>query len=535
MNDFERELATFTNMLALSNNQGGKMKYGRIGSNYGYYDDTEANKDPNTRVGTNRPDEVGHSRQISKDFINTIKLAPSLIEKIPVIGDIGSKTFKKIIDTVGISGMGLIQNPDVRQSKPKYEISNAVKRAKRIVSYDADKSFLFGTFIYKASPYPSDVDIREPIVECCGQEAIKKHAKHLQEILKNALKQKGVYFSEMKAGLDTIYKIPIGTLERYKIIHNYNPEQILENLNVLKKNKCLTNEEYKDISSLVVNNISVDNFEKLSDLLRNKYIIRWNADEVLKGVKKLPCGREITLEEALDMKTYVKQDYFIDINDRYVEVTNFFLLDVKNKDGSIRPLNLPYLSDEFDLPEIVQELSTEVEKFYFSKKYYKPLKMVKRLFSIARLIDDKAMMKNIVPLLQSNVAKLGQIVSEIDNIISMLERIKEPPITSLKHQIDSFKDRMSNIIDIEFDQKKLDIIIDKIVNSKFEKGMDIKLLTELKKYINMVVNHETEIYLKEHNLAPPPDSYLPKYPPPIKTQMGPSRSEFKKSQYEKRS
>lgn len=367
-------------------------------------------------------------------------------------------------------------------------------KAIKLIEGQENKGNLFGSFIFKVQSYPSDIDVIEQVSACCQpQDVYERMNSIMKNIIRGILKTKGYYFSEVKTGIDEVYNfIP-------KKICYYDYEYIRNYIDELYQNKLINNPEMNELKKLVNKNISPDNFDKLKEFFRKKYVIRWTADEVLKGSKKLPGNRTIKYKDALEHKAAVKIDMFAPINNRYIEVTNYFVLVLKDPDKNI---NL-FLNVEFDYEN---QIKMEIKK-YASRTFYKPFKMAKRMWGLARYLKNYKDLELLTPLFRSGIAILNQISSEIETMILMLEKIDNPPINKMMNQIDEFKSRISFVYEFKIHEINIDSLIDDITNSK-SKVDKIEKLQFLKKYLTGIVNEQTIEYLKNIGLYPLTDFYL---------------------------
>lgn len=407
----------------------------------------------------------------------------------------------------------LEENPkQLTQVKPITSLSNKINRAISIISLDENNIQRFGSWIYSSQLYPADIDLIETDTTCCSKkEAVKFFAKGLQKIVNRIIKTRGVYLGDIKAGLDEVFMIDMGQLiydtNGTASITGYYPNLVKEQLQSLKDSKNLTKDEYNYLMSFVKNNMTQLDYENLYDALREKWLLRWSEEEILKGFKELPSGRAITLEKAISQPTMTKIDVWMNIYGRFLEITNVFSFYWTDNKKSHELLNF-----ENDIDNLVDALRDEVRKYAFSIKYFKPFKMVKRLWSIARLTGDNQMIKILTPFMQSDAGRLNQINSEIETLISILENVKNPPMATILDQIDNFRNRLANVYEIKWDQDEVDSLIQTIIvnkkNNIKNKDKIINTLKEMKKYFVTLVNSETTKYLKKNGLLPLPINYI---------------------------
>ena len=272
------------------------------------------------------------------------------------------------------------------------------------------------------------------------------------------------------------------------------------------KKKLLSKEEYEIIQYILNEGplLGEDEYDTLTFIFRERRILRWSDDEILKGRKELPGKKSITLKQALTHQTHVKIDMISELNGRLVEITNFFQL-AYEEEGELHLVNID-LAENHDIPT---QMPREIEKLYFSDMFYSPFKMVKRMFSLGRHNRDENLLDKIIPFVSSNTSLLYQIKSEIDTIILVIERIKSYPKKQIFDQLDDAKLRISTILELsQEDLIQINNMIDDINNTsgKFDKRDQLK---KLKKLIVAYINMQTINYLQKVGLNPPPYQYLP--------------------------
>lgn len=389
-------------------------------------------------------------------------------------------------------------------SYPK-EILNEIK----LLSFSRDKTATpFGSYIYRLQKYPGDLDLVEEFTECCSlNDVVTKFSKALQNVVKKINKKRSHYFSEVKVGLDERYDIDIGEM----IDGNYFPNPYLSYISNNLKNKKLLSKEENDIIQYIfskvkkMGSLGPNEYDTIKYIFRERKILRWSDEEILKGIKKLPGNISVTLKKALEDKTHIKIDMIVDLNGRLVEITNFFQLAYIDKKDEIHLVNID-LEENHNIPV---QLPIEIEKLYFSNMFYSPFKMVKRMYSLGRHNMDNNLLNKIIPFVSSNTSLLYQIKSEIDTIILILEKMKSYPKKLIFDQLDEAKSRISTVLEIPQDGLiQINNIIDDINNTagKYDK---INKLKKLKKLLVAYINMQTINYLQKNGLNPPPYKYLP--------------------------
>jgi hypothetical protein len=418
-----------------------------------------------------------------------------------------------------MSYVGINPNKNIEpfiEIRPESSYPKEILKQIHMLSINKDESVPFGSMVYRLQKYPGDIDIYETYMdEGSIDNIVKKFAKALQKIVKNIIKTRVHYYSEVKAGIDWRYDIDIGNITN----GIYTPSaNLFKDIQQMFKDKLFNKDEYK-IMTFILNQsqyrqLDDNDYEIIKNIFREKKILRWTAKEILAGKKKLIDGKIKSLIEALEDKSYVKLDMLTVVNGRFIEVTNFYILAAikgKDEDQEVIPINLDYDFLNVDARKTIQrkQLKDEIEKLYFSDLFYSPFKMLKRMYALGRSLNDTNILQKVVPFVSSNTSSLYQIKSEIDTIILVMERSKSMPIKTIDNSIDFFKPRLANVIEIEKPElEEMLIHIDQAIRAR-TKNSKIKHLKQLKELIVLKINYETINYLNKVGLNPPPENYLP--------------------------
>ena len=384
-----------------------------------------------------------------------------------------------------------------------------------LIAINRDNLRPFGSWTIPSELYFGDVDYfeKESRQGENKSEVLGYYARKLQEIIRNVFKRKDVFLGDIKAGWDRIFKLKhIGKLKfdakgKFKVI-DYNATKLKAELSDLLKRKLLTKKEFIDMIKYVTPKQTQLEHETLFNLLRDKWLLRWSGNEILKGIKLLPGGRSITLKQALDDPTLTKIDMWLFLFGRWIEATNIYILYYVDEDGKIELLN--YTKEPV---ELLNELKREVEKFAFRKLNDKPLKMLKRIRTLARFLKDNEMMKKITPFMQSDVARISQITTDLTVISDILKNAEVAPLETLLLQLDYVKDQIANIFELDIKKDLLYKAIDNLTRKKKDtpqnRNIIINELSIIVDFLNAKGDETTKKWLKKNNLFPPPARFLP--------------------------
>jgi hypothetical protein len=222
---------------------------------------------------------------------------------------------------------------------------------------------------------------------------------------------------------------------------------------------------------------------------KENYIVRWTMDDVINGEKLLKSGNILKLEEAITHKTLVKLDLWSPIDGNYTEVTNFFLF--MWTDGvNEHILNAPLEDREKSLEKDI--------KTYSKKDNWKPLKVAKRMWSLALYRKDERMTKALYPLFSSGIAILSQIASECETLSMMYRRPINRPEAKLEKQISGFKRRMNDAMEIEISDS-LYVMIDEIIQTPAG-VLRAVIIDRFRESLEEVVSEYTGKWMKKRSL-----------------------------------
>jgi hypothetical protein len=210
------------------------------------------------------------------------------------------------------------------------------------------------------------------------------------------------------------------------------------------------------------------------------HILRWKPDQIQAG-RMMYRGISISLEEAVKTGGMIKVDSVCVVNDRYTEFSMIYDVYVGKKRLTPATQNL------------ILALSEDIS--YFLKN--DPFKALKRLFSLTKATGNYAASTALVPILNSDLGRLYQIIGDLKTLRDMLER-PSPPSAEIRTQIDQIKSRMGNIYNLKsFLEEEHDIIgeINTILKTPASAivGKLVKLITKL----SVILNTATETMLKK--------------------------------------
>jgi hypothetical protein len=402
--------------------------------------------------------------------------------------------------------------------KPLESYPDSIKRELKIISLKPDESAtLFGSALYRMQMYGSDIDALQHINYIDEKTTISTFIKTLKNLIL-CLDVNHVY-SEFKAGFNYSYIIDIGKLEN----GIFTPASDL--LNVLQEKTKIglfNKNEYKTMFNALKmvhenqdTNIHSMAYDYIFDLIRDKRILRWSKKELLEGYKIISNGEYYPLHLALSDETIVKIDVISLVNGKFVEVTNIVFLGYADIDQNGETIYIPVNVSEENLHS--KGLSPDIEKLYYSNKFYSPFKACKRAYAEMRRIRNFDYLPQIAPIIRYEISLLYQLKGQIETFLIILEKtISHYYVKLINNQLQEIKGRLVYVLDISQEgiiklSKEIDDICHTIdINLKYD------LIDKLNKNLKSIIEYLTIDNMNEHQFNPIPDLFLPnprKYDP----------------------
>ena len=177
-----------------------------------------------------------------------------------------------------------------------------------------------------------------------------------------------------------------------------------------------------------------------------------------------------------------------------------------DKEGKVYMVNLEQQSYD-DFPNYFEkELKKSIAKNYYSVLNYNPLKMAKRMFSLARFTKNKTLVYKLVPLLSSDINIANQFKTDIATILKVIEKYPNINRALINNELDNGKFSLSNVLEIP---EEILEYINKLLNEVIEGKNDLlKNLKEVKNIISEIINIVSEKILSERGLLPPPSNLI---------------------------
>ena len=320
---------------------------------------------------------------------------------------------------------------------------------------------IVGSVSIRSQQYAGDVDAND-IVKI---DSYAQAASLLKEVIKRL--DPSIFITDFKIGEVTMWDVLHGEFDLVKS---------LQKLSALK-NSIISEAEFKGAERLLR---AVKDPLTLAEAKKGIrfHILRWKPSEVLAGVKNLR-GITISLEDAIASGGLIKLDVIKD-TDRFTEISMIYTMKLNGK----------------QITKVSHDLikSLEEDIVYFSER--SPFKALKRAFSLAKVTKNTSELEFLVPLLNSDLGRLYNIVSNLETILLLLEQ-PNVPIAAVHENLDEIKARMGNIYSLK---EFLEVETNTLGALKTMKKMSAKRLKpalfSLSTSLQTILNKETEKKLK---------------------------------------
>ena len=318
---------------------------------------------------------------------------------------------------------------------------------------------IVGSASLRSQQYSGDYDAFEIVKANTSEASALKHfVAEFKRIIRQLQGMKNVFIGDIKSG-----EIPEWKAETKKKIDE------------LRHGKIITDAEAEDAKRIIK-----DKPSKIeSILIKNTvkfHIVRWTTQQILKGKQTLRDGRIYTLEQAFASPSLTKLDVVALIQDKYTDLSCIY--EFVNQGRVLNP-------DKLD-PK--QSLLDSIAFYEHEGNRYK---VIKRKFSLAKLLDEKANIIKYNDILNSEAGKLYVVFSDVKTLADLLDSHSLPK-EKLNYAVNGFKHRLARIYHNEHylkQEKKLLAELDKAVKSKHPS----KELRKIEKYLFDALNYATKL------------------------------------------
>jgi len=229
--------------------------------------------------------------------------------------------------------------------------------------------------------------------------------------------------------------------------------------------------------------------------------IHWKPEEILKGIRKANIpdingqffNKDITLYDSiLDKGQVFKLDMVSPYMGRYVEVS--CLYQILTKEGELTKTHQAHDTANF-LLELVKDTAKQLKKG-------KIFKVIKRMYSNAKMREDIKMLRFLEPIINSNLSRLSSIKADFATLNLLLSNGYFPTRNTLNQELQKIKFGLDNVLDMKLNLPKIYKQINNlyIELTKKNKEESVNLLSQLEKELDNKVNEETIKYLRSKGI-----------------------------------
>lgn len=271
---------------------------------------------------------------------------------------------------------------------------------------------LVGSSAIRSQLYSADFDCTEKVKASSAKEV----AENLRDVIKRL------------RGKAYINDIKIGEVPEWDVMEDFTIKRSQSKVDALREKNVINEGEARSAIALI------DKANTPFGLIRAKksirwHILRWKPNQILDGVLHYR-GRTFTLEEAILTGGMIKIDISANINNRFTEFSCIYDIRIGNK--SLTRKREP----------IAQSLKEDI--VYYNK--INPFKALKRFFALAKQSKDAKTATVLVPLMNSDLGRLYQIITDLEVLHDLLDRpLEHKDIELIKSQIDEIKARMGSL------------------------------------------------------------------------------------------
>lgn len=283
---------------------------------------------------------------------------------------------------------------------------------------------IMGSASVRSQQYSGDYDAQDKV----NITSFNTCAKDIQDVIKRI--REDCYITDFKIGEVPEWDVVKGSLREGKL--NFKLLESLAVLDKLKDNKIISEAEYKGAERLLRNVDSPLTFIEARKGIRF-HILRWKSGEILAGVKDAR-GYKITLEDALASGGMVKLDLIASIESQFTEFSMIYNLFLHKKEIT------PHSSNA----EVEAAIKEDI--IYYNNR--NPFKAMKRAFSLAKMKKQYKELEKLLPVLNSDLGRLYQIVGDLESLHALLEQ-ENPPVAEIKENLDEMKARMGSIYSLK--------------------------------------------------------------------------------------
>jgi len=329
------------------------------------------------------------------------------------------------------------------------------------------KTLLVGSAALRNQLYAGDFDAMDKVSVKSADEMVDRMRNSVKEL--RAIPE--CFISDIKCGEIREWNAFRATarVEKGKIL-DFNIKESQSVIDRLRSENVISESEAKESNYLLDKASTPIGFLTARKEIRF-HILRWKPLDILSGLLHYR-GQIIKLSDAIMSGGMIKTDVISNIVDRFTEFSMIYDVYIGGKRVTATP------------PNIINSLKEDV--LFYNKS--NPFKALKRYYALAKAMKSDVMANLLVPILNSDLGRLYQIIGDLSTLETLLEH-NLGSTAEIKAQIDEMKARMGNLYQLrDFLKKEHGIIaeIDTIMKSPLPtmKRKVTVLIDELKEILD---------------------------------------------------
>jgi hypothetical protein len=297
------------------------------------------------------------------------------------------------------------------------------------MAFDPAQLKIVGSMSLRSQQYAGDYDgfERVSVSYSTDKEAVDYLVNRFQQIIHNLTKLPDTYIMDIKSGSVEEWRVVPSTFQEW------NPEEAKEKINELLGKNIINVKMAEEALKLCKSGEEAYLIAKQNIKF---HIVRWRPFDVARGYKVLRDNRRFTLQEAFVSPVITKVDVIgLVLGNRYTDFSVIYQF--YNND---KPLNKVEIDPLKSITDDIKVLQKEGNHF----------KALKRMFSLARLRDNKKVMERLTTLLNSDLGRIYSVVSDLGTVIDLHAKYPEASLNvtlnnNLRNEIDHLKTKLANV------------------------------------------------------------------------------------------
>jgi hypothetical protein len=284
---------------------------------------------------------------------------------------------------------------------------------------------IVGSSSVRSMMYAADYDGYE-VVTISGKSreaALREFAGRFQSSVRELKRMDDVWIGDIKIGvIDAWRVIPVSG--------DWDVTAAREKVKQLRSAGIITADESREALGLLAK--ATTKAAKISAREGIKFhVLRWTPREVLDGQKRMRDGRYIQLAEAMGTPGLIKMDVIAWLGaEGYTDFSVIY--ELRSGRRVLNPVDI----------DVVRSLHESLLFYIYDRNYFKALK---RLYSIARHEKDVPRVAKLGAVLNSDLGRLYQVVSDIETLLTLLEEHGGADARDVAEELDGFVTRLSHI------------------------------------------------------------------------------------------